>query len=405
MTQMTAVPDRRRPYRLRRALPWLVAALTAAGTVFAFLESPNGLPDNLAGAAGPVLFTVLGVLIALRQPGNRIAWLFLLISPAYLIEVIGMRLIADHAEPPSLWAVLTLAGINSSFFIGGALAFLVLHLFPTGHYLTRRWSWAGWFAIGASAEAFVVYLFLDTVGLSGFPGEDWSTHNPFGFIPSESWVNGGPLQLIFGGMLLAVIFGAIPAVVVRYRRSDQTVRTQIKWVTFSFVMFAVLFAVNLLTPGEGDIWGLLMSISLAMIPVAIASAIVRYRLFDIDRIISRTLSYAIVVTVLAAAFFGLVALITALLSTQNSLAVAASTLAVAALFNPLRKRVQHRVDRRFNRSAYQADELVEHFSVRLRESLDVDELTELWLQTTTDSVQPQIAGIWLNPDYAHPERP
>lgn len=393
---MVVHPETAAERKLWRALPWMVAALTVAGTAFALVVSRDGLLDDTVPASIPVLFAFSGVLIAVRQPGNRIAWLFLMLGPAFLIEVLGWNLVADHPEPPSFWDVLTLAGINSGFFIGGALAFLVIYLFPTGRFLTRRWSWAGWLAIGFSVEVFAVNLFLDTVGLSEFPGETWSTRNPIGFIPSEWWHDGGPLQAIFGLMLLPVIFGALPAVIVRYRRSSRAVRAQIKWVTLAFVVFVVMFAINLLTPGEGDIWGLLSTISLALIPVVITMAIIQYRLFDIDRIISKTVGYTIVVALLTAAFFASVALITALLPTQNSLAVAASTLAVAALFNPLRKRVQTSIDRRFNRSAYQADIVAQEFAARLREPLTTDQLVLLWKETVTDYLQPESSGVWLN---------
>lgn len=385
-----------------RALPWMVAALTLVGTGFALLVSPDSLLDNAAPAAIPVLFAALGVLIAVRRPGNRIAWLFLLIGPVFLVEVVGWNLVADHPEPPSFWDVLTLAGINSAYFIGGALAFLVIYLFPTGRFLTRRWSVAGWLAIGLSIEVFVVHLFLDTVGLAEFPGESWSTSNPIGFIPSDWWYEGGPLQVIFGVGLLAVIFGAIPAVVVRWRRSSQTVRAQIKWVTLSFVVFVVLYAINLLTPEEGDIWGLLSTFSFVLIPVVITVAIVQYRLFDIDRIISRTIGYTIVVALLAAAFLALTALITSLLPTQNSLAVAASTLAVAALFNPLRKWIQTRLDRRFNRSAYEAELIGESFATRLSQQLTTDQIVKEWQQTVGQTLQPATSGVWIKSSQSAP---
>ncbi|MGD2059749.1 MAG: hypothetical protein PVF87_02680 [Acidimicrobiia bacterium] len=396
MEHMTAHPETAGTRTLWRALPWVVAALTLAGTLFALLVSPNSLLDDVAPAAIPVMFAILGVVIAVRRPGNGIAWLFLLIGPAFLLEPIGETILAGDPEPLSFWDVLALAGRGSGFFIGSALAFLVLYMFPTGHFLSRRWSWAGWTAIGLSAEVVFLSLFLDTVELSGPSGASRTT-NPIGFIPTDWWATeDAPLKWVFALALIALIGGAIPAVVVRYRRSNQTVRTQIKWVTFFFVVFAVLFAINLFTPGEGDVWGLLSTISLALIPVVITVSIIQYRLYEIDRIISRTLGYGIVVGLLAAAFFGLVALLTALLPAQNSLAVAASTLAVAALFNPIRKRVQTRIDRRFNRSAYKAEIVSEQFGARLRDSLTTEQLVELWHQTVTDHLQPASSGFWLN---------
>ena len=130
-------------------------------------------------------------------------------------------------------------------------------------------------------------------------------------------------------------------------------------------------------------------------PVSITVAITRYRLFEIDRIISRTLTYTVVVATLAAAFFGLVAALTALLRAQDSFAVAASTLAIAALFNPLRKRVQNTVDARFNRSAYQAEITTEAFASRLRESPTAAQIIEEWQRTVDESLQPEASGVWI----------
>lgn len=392
---MTVHPETSGTRTVWRALAWSVAGLTVACTVLALVVSPVSPLDGVLPALIPIFFAVLGVLIVVRQPRNRIAWLFLVLGPTSLLEAVGRSLVADHPEPPNFWEVLTLAGINSGFFVAGAVVFLAIYLFPTGHFLNRRWSWAGWFAIGLSLEVFFVYLFLDTVGLCEFPGETWCTPNPIGFIPREWWSDGGPLQLVFGLMLLALIFGAVPAVVVRYRRSSATVRAQIKWVALAFVVFVVISAINLLTPGEGDIWGLLLTISEALLPVVIALAIIRYRLFEIDRIISRTLGYAIVLAVVTAAFSGLVTVTTVLLPGQDSLAVAASTLAVAAIFNPLRKRVQKRIDRRFNRSAYQAELISRAFAGQLSQQLTTDELVQEWKEAVDLSLQPTTSGVWI----------
>jgi hypothetical protein len=146
--------------------------------------------------------------------------------------------------------------------------------------------------------------------------------------------------------------------------------------------------------------GLLYVIVVGAIPVAITVAVTRYKLFEIDRIISRTVSYALVVGLLVAVFFGLVTLVTEVLPPDSSdLAIAASTLAVAALFNPLRKRVQHTVDRRFNRSSYQAARVSEQFAALLDQPHTVEEIAELWKQTVNESLQPHSSGLWLNPTH------
>ena len=186
------------------------------------------------------------------------------------------------------------------------------------------------------------------------------------------------------------------SLIMRYRRSSVVTRAQIRWMFFSTLIVAGVFILVATTNASQKMaGGLLLQVAVISIPVSITVAITRYRLFEIDRIISRTLSYTVVVAVLAAAFFGLVALITAALSAPNSLAVAASTLAIAALFNPLRKRVQNTIDRRFNRSAYDAEIISEAFASRLREPLTTTQIIEDWQRTVDESLQPETSGIWI----------
>ena len=381
-------------------MPWTVAALTLALTAFAAVAVVPISLGNLSFALVPIGFAVLGVIIATRNPGNPISWLFLLVGPAFLLEVIGLDLVASHPEPPSLWDVAILAGVNSGFFIGSALVLLLLYVFPTGHFLTRRWAWAGWAAAVLSVEPLLVYLFLNEVGLSDFPGQDWTTHNPFGFIPTEWWADGGWLQWIFALGLFSLIGGAIPAVVVRYRRSSQSVRAQMRWVAFSFVVYVALSALNFLRSAlsgtEGSIFGTLDSVSLALIPIVITVAITRYRLFEIDRIISRTVGYALVVAALGLVYVaGAVWLPTKLLGEQPPLFVAGSTLVVAALFNPVRRRVLSGVDRRFNRAQYDAQLVIDNFADRLQDGLDVGELATESVAVVAEVMQPAAVGVWV----------
>ena len=239
----------------------------------------------------------------------------------------------------------------------------------------------------------LVALFTEEVG-EIWAEEPWRIPNPIGFLPFDtvkymSWA--------WQTALIVLAVGGVVALIVRYRRSDVVVRTQIKWVLYAAVVVAVSFPFAF--GNNPTVSALLMLIVIGLIPVAITVAVTRYKLFEIDRIISRTISYAIVVGLLVAAFLGLITLITTLLQPQSSLAVAGSTLAVAALFNPLRKRVQHAVDRRFNRSSYQAARVSEQFAARLDQPHTVEELAELWKQTVNETLQPQASGLWLNPTH------
>ena len=172
------------------------------------------------------------------------------------------------------------------------------------------------------------------------------------------------------------------------------VRTQIKWVIYAALVAAVAWLVIPLTTDE-TLWSLASLAAVGLIPAAITIAITRYRLFEIDRLISRTVSYAIVIGLLAAVYVTGVFLITELFSGQNDIAVAASTLAVAALFSPIRKRVQSVVDRRFNRTRYDGEQIVAEFTSRLRDNVDLETLTGEWVSVINDTVQPESVSVWV----------
>jgi hypothetical protein len=350
----------------------------------------------LAIGAIPVFFSVLGAIIATHQPGNPISWLFIAVGFAFLFEGLGWIVVVDHPEPPSFGDVLALAMVNSGFFIFSVAAFLVLYIFPTGRFLSRRWSWAGWLAAALSAEVFFVHFFLMEVGLADFPGQDWVTHNPFGVIPVGLW-HDGPLQVVFGIGLIALFVGAIPAVVVRYLRSSELVRAQIRWVGFAAVIWVILFAVNLFSPGEGDVFSTLNFLALAMIPVSVVVAITRYRLYDIDRIISRTVGYTVVVALLGVVYaFGAVWLPSRMLGRQPPVFVAASTLMVVALFNWVRRPFLARIDRHFNRSHYNFEKVIDSFARQLRNETDTTRLTEQILHVASENLHPATIGIWVH---------
>jgi len=395
--------------RLRRLLPWGLTAIVVLLTLWLAVLL---LTDEQAKAAAgfnsesawgpvalgviPVFFSVLGAIIATHQPGNPISWLFIAVGFAFLFEGLGWFVVVDHPEPPSFGDVLALAMVNSGFFIFSVAAFLVLYIFPTGRFLNRRWTWAGWLAAAVSAEVFFVHLFLEEVGLAEFPGQDWVTHNPFGVIPVDLWYD-GPLQVVFGIGLIALFVGVIPAIIVRYLRSSRLVRAQIRWVGFAAGVWVVVFAINLFSPGEGDIFSTLNFLTLAMIPVAVVVAITRYRLYDIDRIISRTIGYTVVVVLLGAVYaLGAVWLPTRLLGRQPPVFVAASTLVVVALFNRVRRPILAWIDRRFYRSHYNAEQVIDAFATQLRNETDTARLTEQWLTVVSETLQPATIGIWVH---------
>ena len=238
--------------------------------------------------------------------------------------------------------------------------------------------------------AWFVSLFAVEVG-DIWADEPWTLPNPIGFVPTGAlaWLEG-----FAGPVLLITLVGGVASIVVRFRRSDEVVRTQIKWVLFASIvtLFSGLFAFSEL----GLVSDVLTGVVLNAIPVAVAASVVRFKLFEIDRIISRTLSYTLLVVLLGLVFAaGAVWIPTGLELGDSPLLVAGSTLAVAALFNPLRRRIHRAIDRRFNRSRYEAERVAEEFANQLQASLNRHQIADIWAETVGTHFEPSISRVWL----------
>lgn len=382
----------------RQLLPWIWTGLIGVIVVLlAVLATPEFEgPETVFASvflASVLAITALGSVVTARRPGNRIAWLLHVIAASLLLTVWASTLV-ERGRPVSLGiaellaaVVGTPAGITAMFSI-----VLLLYVFPTGQFLTSRWRWAGWVAAVLVPGTWIFSLFATEVG--DVWAEDASTiTNPIGVLPIEAL---NVLISVVPPILLATLVGGVASIVVRFRRSDLLVRTQIKWVLFASVvtLFSSLFAFAEL----GLVSDFLTMVVLNAIPVAVAAAVVRYKLFEIDRLISRSISYGIVAFLLGAVFAaGAIWVPTHLLGDQTPIFVAATTLGVAALFNPLRTRIQRGVDKRFNRTRYQAEIVAEEFSAQLQESLTVQQLAHIWARTVDKHFQPTVSGIWLGP--------
>lgn len=276
--------------------------------------------------------------------------------------------------------------------IGLVGIFFVL-LFPDGRLPSRRWWWVA--ALG------VVGIVLGSAGMALRPGPlSESPHvrsNPFG-VEGMDFVMGlleGALVLLPITILLAAI-----SLVLRYRRSSGVERLQLKWLAFAVAAVAIWFFGIFVLPIDGRAGALAEDVSLVLwagLPISAAFAILKYRLYDIDRIINKTIVYGAVTAILVTGYAGLVLLIQALLpvSDRSPVAVAVSTLAMAALFGPLRRRIQAVVDKRFYRSRYNSALTLESFGSRLRQQTDLDTLTSDLLGVIRDTVQPAHASLWL----------
>ena len=334
-------------------------------------------------------YLVVGCLILARRPGNVIGWIFtavgLLTMIAGLAEVYSRY---ANAHPGSLPGPLVGTWIENWIWIPTILLALVfpLLLFPTGRSLSPRWRPVTWLAVGLTAAYAVLGALSPTLEL---PNKR-TVANPIGVTSID--LDAGPLAAVLNGLLLFVLFAAISSLIVRFRRSQGVERQQLKWFTYAG-------ALVLLAPLSNSLLGNISYVLLLALPIAVGIAILRYRLYDIDRLINRTLVYGLLTALLAGVYAGVVLILGQVFSGVGrdppSWAVAGATLAVAALFQPARRRIQAVVDRRFNRRKYNAAKTVEAFAVRLRNEVDLDTLSAELLGVVDQTMQPTQSSLWL----------
>ena len=347
-----------------------------------------------AGAAG---FAAIGAALAVRKPNNSVGWLLLAAGFFFGLNIFGEAFAVYSAvelERSLEFSQIVLGVAGVSFLVTLFSISMLLILFPTGHLLSRQWRWSvRWLIatllVGAGGDVVTARSVTD---IEGFLANSWSLDHA-GQVLSE------PITILVkigvAMTVLSLIVGAV-ALVVRFRRSSGVERQQLKWVVYAG-MFTAL-SLPAIAPVGLPLWIRLVSLVAAMLvlPAGFAIALFRHRLYDIDRLINRTVVYGAVAVVLVGVYGAAIFVLRDVLPVvEGDLAVAASTLAVAALFNPLRLRVQTAVDRRFYRSRYDAQRVVEEFSHRLAEEIDLDALAEDWLATVDQAVKPETAQVWL----------
>ncbi len=355
-------------------------------------------------------FAGVGLVVALRRPRHPVGWLFLVTGTCFALSFFvtgySWRALVDApgtlpAGEVALWLRLVWMPAIGSMLIA-------VMLFPNGRPLSRRWA----IAIAVMSAAFAVVLISAAFApaplmLSGPPTDGpgqvrVAIPNPFGV--------GGPLGDVLlalkplydgGTVALPFVLLALVTVVLRFARSSGTERLQLKWFAYAASVSFVLFILVIVLPLLGSAAAIAQTVagtSLGLIPVAAGIAILRYRLYDIDLLINRTLVYgATSAGLLGTYVLSVLALSTLLrpLTGSSDLAVAGSTLAVVALFGPLRRRVQDAVDRRFSRSRYNAARTLDAFSARLRDEVDLDAVRADLLGAVRDTVRPAHASVWL----------
>lgn len=339
------------------------------------------------GAIGLTL-SACGALLAWHRPRNAVGWLFLTGGVAYATSTAAIQLVGLGASVG--WNAVVLGLLASLFNLAWPLAIglclpMALLLFPDGRPPGPRWRWLAW------AIAVVALLFELMFAGPGRLTNGSRSVSPYLVLPSYNRL--GVVWAITNIAYAAIFALILASLVVRYRRGGDVERRQLLWLVLACL--AVLGYAGLWwgITGTGPILGLLV---IPLIPAAVTVAILRYQLLDIRLVFSRTLAYAIVTGLLVGLYAGLVLLATRVLSFHTPVAVAASTLAAAALFNPLRLRVQRGVDRRFNRARYDADQTVAAFAERLKDAPDLDTVRDDLAQVISRAVEPAHLSVWVN---------
>jgi hypothetical protein len=384
--------------RSRSGIAWGLAAVAIAGFVAAIALNPwTDVGASLLYLGIIASLALVGALLTTRVPRNRIGPMLLLAGTLMSVQVaLGTYAALGSAADP-VWPATALVGtLTDSLFIFPIVIILVgvPLLFPDGHLPSHRFRWIAWLTIAALVAATVADLFHP--GLAGTTG----LQNPLGVPGLAPAVDA---LLAFGNLSAFLCFGgAAAAVWVRFHRGDAVVREQVKWLLAAIAVAAITFPAAFLFQALqvvlADGMFLLAFLSLLALPITIGIAILRYRLYDIDRIVSRTIAYAIISAVLLATYAAVILFLTGPLGVllgHSTVAVAISTLVVAALFQPLRRRVQTAVDRHFDRARYDGHRMAEAFAGRLRDEVDIAAVSVDLNATVRAAVKPSTLLLWV----------
>jgi hypothetical protein len=419
--------------RVAVGLAWSLAGLSVAmfvGSIVLFILARAARSPGAQVAAEPITgllifvpflaFPIVGALVASKRPGNPIGWICLVSGLFWMFFALGDASNAyERATTGTVTSSVKLDALLQGSWVPpvGLLGIYMILLFPDGKLPSRRWRPFAWFA-GAVMALIPIVFVLVPGPLEDHPG----VRNPFG-LEQYPWL--GIVSVLVLLMLPLCNLAAAVSLVLRYRRSGAEVREQIKWLAFAASFVGVMYLItlvsgllfapdSLISIETPPLWVSLQQnilfLSYTGIPIAVGLAIMKYRLYDIDIIINRTLVYGSLTLMLLLVYFGGVTATQALFGTLTDqqrpaqLAVVVSTLTIAALFNPLRRRVQSFIDRSFYRSNYDARKTLEAFSAKLRDETDLDGLNAELIAVVRETLQPEHASLWLRPNAASPIR-
>ena len=390
--------------RTRRVLAWVLVAGSFAGwgatAVYRYLLDTSGAPR--AGADATTLYIVVGVAVAIvsvtggfivsRNPRNVVGWIFVLSSLVVALKAGSDAYVelGHYVHHDAFAAIRISAWFSDWIWLFGIVPFatLVFLLFPTGRPPSPRWRFVAYLSGTAMVLAAISVAFAPT-HLDQFP----YYRNPFAAPKALA-----PIVSIAGlgfALIIASVALSIASLVFRARSGDPVVREQIKWIAYAGAFLICGLAYSFFASSFTASYAIVIFGPIAGIAVAAAIAIQRYRLFDIDRLISRTLAYAVVTAILGGSFALVIVAASAFVRGAPDYVIAIATLAVAALFRPVRRRVQSAIDRRFDRGRFDVERTIQGFAVRLRQQLDLNVLENELCSVVESTMHPQRVSLWV----------
>jgi hypothetical protein len=374
----------------------LIGFTRLIGSVTGLMGGNFSFTETVSFVIVIVAYSVLGAIIILRAEGNRVGWLMVLLG-FVLADPFATYLAFNGFTLPTQPSFLFYFAFWTQgwfyFVILYAIFLIILH-FPNGYPPSPRWNLFNVISITTLGQFILVYTFQPKYGDSTL-----LIDNPIAVlsVSAEETLSG----VLFGLGLLLLALSSVISIFVRFRQAGSVERSQIKWLLFSGTVsfIAIGYRLETYVPGVADWTGYLLTIALLSVALSISIAILRYQLYDIDIIIRRTLQYSLLTGMLALIYFGSVVLLQSLTETffqeQSPLVIVLSTLAIAALFNPLRTRVQDFIDRRFYRQKYDAEKALAQFAAAARDEVDIENLTTALLKVVEETMQPEEISLWL----------
>jgi hypothetical protein len=388
---------------------WVLYLVITLLTVLLKLKNaPSELLSDLFNALVLLIFITVGAFIASRRPENPIGWIFCTGTLIWALSVLAL----DYGVYSLITAPGSLpGGVLVSLF--GAVArgigwylimtFLLL-LFPNGHLPSSRWRPLAWLIAGLLV-AYTITLLLDPNPFMNVDTRLATVRNPLGISGASNLFDQFSSLILL--VLLATVVACIASVIVRFRRARGDERQQLKWLAYGTVLSLLIVGVIVIfvfaNIDTGPLSSTLFYLAVLSIPISAGIAILRYRLYNIDILINRTLVYGALTALLALIYFGLVFILQSLVRaltgqfSQTPLVIVGSTLVIAALFQPLRRRIQAIIDRRFYRRKYDAVKTLAAFSTTLRQEVDLDQLREQLVAVVQETMQPSYVSLWLRP--------